>query len=253
MSFRLGVVPYLNPLPLYFTLRERSDIEIFADFPANLGARLMRGECDAALMPVADHLRGIGDGLLGDGIVGATQEVRSVMLFSKVPIKEITSVALDTSSHSSVALIQVLLRDFYDLCPTVTLQPPILGQMLDQADAAVLIGDPALKAFQSPGSLHVYDMAGLWHRFTGLSFVFAAWTARPGLERREELVEVLNHARDEGETRVAEIVAANPIGTSLPDPIVHDYLENVIQYRLTPAHRAGMEQFGQRLKGIPAV
>lgn len=253
MSFRLGVVPYLNPLPLYFTLRDRSDIEIFADFPANLGRRLMNGECDAALMPVADHLRGIGDGLIGDGIVGATREVRSVMLYSKIPIEEVQSVALDTSSHSSVALIQVILRDFYGLRPQLTLQPPILGQMLDHADAAVLIGDPALKAFQNPGDLHVYDMAELWHRFTGLSFVFAAWTARPNLENRIELEQLLNHGRDEGETRIDEIVAVNPIATTLPDGVVHDYLSNVIQYHLSPAHRAGMEEFGRRLSGIPAV
>ncbi|RYG64694.1 hypothetical protein EON80_18755 [bacterium] len=253
MRFRLGVVPYLNPLPLYFTLRENPEVEIFADFPANLGKRLMAGECDAALLPVADHLRGIGDGLLGDGIVGATGEVRSVMLFSKIPIEEIQSVALDTSSHSSVALIQVILRDFYGLKPTLTLQPPQLDQMLKHADAAVLIGDPALKAFQSPGSLHVYDMAGLWHRFTGLSFVFAAWTATPGLEGRNELVALLNSARDAGEKRVEEIVAANPVGTSLSDEVVNDYLSHVIQYHLTPAHQAGMEEFGRRLKGIPAV
>jgi chorismate dehydratase len=253
MRFRLGIVPYLNPLPLYFTLRHRSDIEIFLDFPSNLGARLENGECDAALLPVADHIRGIGDGLLGDAIVGATGEVRSVMLFSRVPLEEITSVALDTSSHSSVALIQVILRDFVSLKPTFVPHGPQLEAMLQVADAAVLIGDPALSAFQNPGALHVYDMAGLWHRFTGLSFVFAAWTARPALEGRDELASLLNRARDEGEKCIPQIVAANPIGTSLPDAVVASYLSNAIQYRLTPSHRAGLEEFRRRLKAMETL
>lgn len=250
MTFRLGVVPYLNPLPLYWSLRGRGDIEIFADFPSNLGARLEAGDCDAALLPVAEHLRGVGDGLLGDAIVGATGQVRSVALFSKVAIGAIQSVALDTSSRSSVALTQVVLRDFHDLRPTFAPHPPDLRAMLQVADAAVLIGDPALEAFHDPGRLHVYDLAAQWHRFTNLSFVFAAWTARRGLENRDELAQQLNAARDAGQKRVEEIVKANPLRTSLPDAIVQSYLSEAIEYRLTPAHRAGMQQFGERLRRL---
>ena len=247
---KLGVVPYLNPLPLYFSLRHRPDIEIVADFPANLGARLMAGEFDAALLPVADHIRGIGDGILGDGIVGATGQVRSVMLFSNVPIEEITSVALDTSSHTSVNLIRVILRDFYGLSPTYTPHPPELNEMLRAADAAVLIGDPALEAAQNPGNAFVYDMANEWQKGTGLPFVFAGWIAGPRLQNREELEVVLNSARDEGEKLIREIVAENPIGTSLPDDVVTSYLTDTIQYHLTPAHRAGLEEFARRLRSF---
>lgn len=245
---KLGVVPYLNPLPLYFSLRNRPDIEIFADFPANLGARLMAGEFDAALLPIADHIRGIGNGILGDGIVGATGEVRSVMLFSNVPIDQIHSVALDTSSHTSVNLIRIILRDFYGLNPTYKQHPPQLKEMLAAADAAVLIGDPALEAAQNPGDMLVYDLANEWQKGTGLPFVFAAWVVGPKLQNREELEELLNSARDEGEKQIAEIVAANPICTALPDDVVTSYLTDTIQYHLTSAHRAGLEEFGRRLR-----
>lgn len=245
---KLGVVPYLNPLPLYFALKNRPEIEITADFPARLGARLEAGEFDVALLPVADHIRGIGDGILGDAIVGATREVRSVMLFSKVEIGQIASVALDTSSHSSVALIRVLLRDFVGISPQYCDAAPDLPAMLAQNDAAVLIGDPALAAAQNPGKWHIYDLAALWHRYTGKSFVFAAWIARRRLENRAEVAELLQSARDRGETQIAQIVAARPIQTALPDAVVESYLREAIDYRLTPAHRAGLDEFARRLR-----
>ncbi len=247
MPIRLGVVPYLNALPLHWSLRGQSEVEIVADFPANLGARLQNGEFDAALLPAADHLRGIGDGILGDAIVGATREVRSVLLFSKVEIERIESVALDASSHSSVALIRIILGDFYRLQPDFFNHRPDLAAMLHRADAALLIGDPALETAQNCAALHLYDLAALWHHFTGLSFVFAAWTAKSGLENRGALEKRLDEARDVGETQISPIVAANPLGTSLPVAVVESYLRGAIEYRLTPAHRAGMEEFGRRM------
>lgn len=248
MPFKLGVVPYLNPLPLYFSLRNRRGIEITADFPAKLGARLQNGEFDAALLPVADHIRGIGDGILSDAIVGASKQVRSVLLFSKVEIEEIRSIALDTSSHSSVALIQILLRDFIGITPKYRDAPPDLSAMLAQNDAALLIGDPALLAARSPGVLHVFDLATLWHHFTGHSFVFAAWIAKPGLQNRAELETLLESARDQGTRQIAAIVAQNPLQTSLSDAVVEDYLRHAIEYHLTPSHRAGMSEFARRLE-----
>lgn len=248
--FKLGVVPYLNPLPLYFSLRNRPDIEIVADFPASLGARLENGEFDAALLPVADHIRGLGDGILGDAIVGATREVRSVLLFSKVEIEKIHSVALDTSSHSSVALIQILLRDFIKIQPIYQNHAPDLSAMLAQNDAALLIGDPALVAFQNPGPLYVYDLAALWHQSTGKSFVFAAWIARKGLKNRSELETLLQNARDVGIKQIAEIIASNPIQTSLPNAVVESYLRDAIEYRMTESHRAGLDEFAERLRAL---
>ncbi|PQV64768.1 chorismate dehydratase [Abditibacterium utsteinense] len=250
MKFKLGIVPYLNPLPLYFSLRNRSDIEITLDFPSNLGARLQNGEFDAALLPIADHIRGIGDGILGDGIVGATREVRSVLLLSRVDIQHIRSVALDTSSHSSVALTRVILRDFYGLQPQFSNHAPDLNAMLQRADAAVLIGDPALVAFQNSGDLRVYDLASLWHKWTKKSFVFAAWIARNGLKNRAELADLLDNARDDGQNCIAEIIQTNPIRTSLSDSVVESYLTNAIEYRLTTAHRAGLNEFAARLHAL---
>ena len=247
--FRLGVVSFLNALPLYATLRERDDICIIPALPARLADGLTNGIYDAALMPVVDHLRGVGDGLLGDAIVGATGRVRSVMLFSNVAIENVKSIALDTSSHSSVALTQVIARDFYGLNPRLIHHAPDVAAMLGAADAALLIGDPALIAVQNPGKMHVYDLANEWRKFTGLSFIFAAWAAREGLEteKRDELTQILNQARDEGKANIAQLVAQEPLPPALSPAIVEDYLSNIIEHRRTPSHSAGLEMFRRRL------
>ncbi len=246
---RLGVVSFLNALPLYATLFERPDIQIMPALPARLAEGLSAGIYDAALMPVVDHLRGVGDGLLGDAIVGATGRVESVMLFSKVAMEQVKSIALDTSSHTSVALTQVIARDFYGINPRLVHHAPDLPAMLSAADAALLIGDPALVAMQNVGDLRIYDLAAEWYKFTGLSFVFAAWAAREGLEqgKRDELTRILNQARDEGKARIAEIVAAQTLPPQLSPAIVEDYLSNIIEHTRTPSHSAGLAEFKERL------
>ena len=245
--FKLGVVSFLNALPLYATLRERSDIQILPALPARLAAGLTAGIYDAALLPVVDHLRGVGDGLLGDAIVGASGRVRSVLIFSRVPIEQIESIALDTSSHSSVALTTIIARDFYGLNPTFIHHAPDLSAMLKVADAALLIGDPALIAVQNPGDLTVTDLASEWRKFTGHSFVFAAWSARVGLENRAELSAILNQARDDGRAQIRKIVAAESLPPQLSSALVEDYLSNIIEHRRTPSHSAGLDEFARRL------
>ena len=245
--FRLGVVSFLNALPLYATLRAHPDIEISPALPARLADGLSAGIYDAALMPVVDHLRGVGDGLLGDAIVGATGRVESVMLFSNVEIEKAKSIALDTSSHSSVALTTIIARDFYGLNPQMIHHAPDVAAMLRVADAALLIGDPALIKMQDLGDLQVYDLAAEWKKFTGLSFIFAAWAAREGLENRDELTAILNRARDDGKAKIAQLVAAESLPPQLSPAIVENYLANIIEHTRTPSHSAGLDEFARRL------
>ena len=247
--FTLGVVSFLNALPLYATLAARPDIRVIPALPAKLAEGLTAGIYDAALMPVVDHLRGVGDGLLGDAIVGATGRVESVVLFSNVPIENVKSIALDTSSHSSVALTNIIARDFYGLNPQMIHHAPDVAAMLGAADAALLIGDPALVAMQNPGNTRVYDLAGEWRKFTGLSFIFAAWAARRGLgqDQRDELTQILNRARDDGKAHIPQIVAAQTLPPQLSPAIVENYLSNIIEHYRTPAHSLGLDEFTRRL------
>ena len=246
----LGTVPYLNALPLIWALERRPDVELVRLLPSQLGERLQKGELHASLSPVFDVLDGIGETILGDGIVGATREVRSVLLFHRRPISELRSVALDTSSHSSANLMRVLLGKFYGVKPEFVDAPPDLDAMLARCDGALLIGDPALEAAGRAGDWQVLDLARAWHDFSGLSFTFAAWTGRRGLEENQgrELAALLNEARDVGVANVAAIVEENPTRSPLSSAIRQSYLTGAIEYRFSPAHQAGMRGFARLLE-----
>ncbi|BCM90276.1 chorismate dehydratase [Abditibacteriota bacterium] len=249
MKWVLGTVSYLNALPLIWALERRDDVELVRMLPSQLGQKLEEGELHASLSPVFDVLSGIGETILGDGIVGATRDVRSVLLFHRKPIAQLESVALDTSSHSSVNLTRVLLRDSYHTNPRFVDHKPDLRAMLRENDGAVLIGDPALEAAQAPAEWQVLDLARAWNDLTGFSFTFAAWTGRRGLTKgqAQELTALLNWARDEGTAHIEQIVLENPTHSPLAPSIRESYLRNAIEYRLSPAHEAGLREFACRL------
>ena len=241
----LGVVPYLNALPLYRTLETGGQARIIREVPARLGEHLKNRECTAALLPIVDHFRDPQSFLVSDACIGSNGAVRSVLLFSRVPLGDIISVAADTSSHTSVALLRVLLADIFGEKPPFSHQSPDLKMMLAMHDAALLIGDNALEAAQCvPDGVRVTDLGELWKMATGLPFVFAAWVARE--EVPDGLGEILSTARDEGEAALPKIIAANPIPTLLCQPQIEDYLRHAVTFHLDKAHRAGMEEFRAR-------
>lgn len=256
--FTLGVVSYLNALPLYRTLETRGEVKVIRVVPSKLAAMLEKGECDAAIMPVVDFLRGTGESIISDACIGTKIEgdgaVRSVLLFHRVPLEKIQSVAVDTSSHSSVALTRVLLADSYGVQPPFIEHAPNLAQMLQKHDAALLIGDAALEAknavevsIDSPRS-HILDLGAAWKELTGLPFVFAAWIARRGLDEkaREELGRILSAARDEGYADIPRILAENPIESTIPTVQIEDYLRHAIGFHLSDSHRKAIEEFRVR-------
>ncbi len=250
MKWVLGTVPYLNALPLLWALEQRRDVELVRFVPSQLGAQLQSGVFHASLSPVFDVLNGVGGSILGNAIVGATREVRSVLLFHRKPIEELRSVALDSSSRSSVNLTRVLLRDFYNITPRFVHAQPDLSAMLRENDGAVLIGDPALEAAQLRGDWQVLDLASAWHDFTGLAFIFAAWTAKQDLDENEghELAMILDEARDEGVRQIEAIVEANPTRSPLSPSVRQSYLSSAIEYRATELHDAGLCEFARRLE-----
>ena len=144
--------------------------------PARCAELLEQGRADAALIPVIEYQRVSGLKVAPGACVASLKTVRSVVLASRVPVREIRSVALDTSSRTSAALIQIILGRFYSLTPVYRPWAPDLTKMLEANDAALMIGDPAMLIDRS--ALHVYDLAQEWRNHTGLPFVFAFWAIR---------------------------------------------------------------------------
>jgi len=249
--FTLGVVPYLNALPLYRTLETNGAARFIRAVPARLTEHLTAGECDVALIPIVDYFRGAGPQVVSDACIGSSGAVRSVLMFSNVPVQEIKSVAADTSSHTSVALMRVVLADGYHVHPPFVEHEPDLHAMLATHDAALLIGDKALEATieAKKEGINIFDLGAAWSlAIAKKPFVYAAWVARAGLDAVaiEELAMLLAAARDEGVLRLSEILRNNPVKTTLPRQQIDDYLRHAIEYRLTPLHRDGMEEFRRR-------
>ena len=249
MPIILGVVPYLNALPLYHTLRNLPDVQIVAAVPSQLAPMLDCGECDVALIPVVEHFRGVGDAIISQSCIGCTGNVRSVLLFHRMPIETVKSVALDTSSRSSVALTRVILSDLFGISPAYNNAAPDFQTMLRENDAALLIGDNALLAVQNvPPDVRVLDLGKAWQQLTGLPFVFAAWVSRRGLQESAELAALLDNARIAGVRQSDEIARIAAQTSRVPQDIIASYFREAIEYSMTAAHRLGLEEFRARCK-----
>ena len=183
---RVGHIDFLNCLPLYDGLVRSGallDVRLRRETPDVLNGLLLAGELDIgpiSLVPALQHADEIV--VLPDLAVGSDGPVLSVVLVSTRPVEELDGahVALGSTSRTSVLLAQMLLAQRYQAKTSFETTPPDLGAMLRVADAAVLIGDPALRAtYEAPGlGLHVLDLGAAWREWTGLPMVFAVWAAR---------------------------------------------------------------------------
>lgn len=192
---RIASVDYLNALPLVRGLAQVAirDWAVVSGTPARCADLLRAGEVDVALIPSIEYLRIPDLTVLPEMAIASPRQARSVLLFSRVAAPEIRSVTLDCSSRTSAALLRILLSRISRHRVEYRESEPGLPRMLEKADAALLIGDAALKA--DPGGLKVYDLAAEWHARTGLPFVFAFWAARPGVDQPDMVASFLASKR----------------------------------------------------------
>jgi chorismate dehydratase len=183
---RVGHIQFLNCLPLYWGLMRSGaliDVDLRKDDPDRLNRALVAGDLDIGPISLVEYLRNADDLLLlPDLAVGSDGPVLSVNIVSTVPLTELDGrrVALGSTSRTGVLLAQMLLSSRYGVTPEYFRCPPDLTQMLLEADAAVLIGDVALRAlYEAPSrGLTVTDLGQAWREWTGLPMVFAAWAVR---------------------------------------------------------------------------
>jgi chorismate dehydratase len=240
---RISVVQYLNTAPLVWGMRhgaQRDRFDLSFTTPARCADALRSGEADVGIIPSIEYQRIAGLQIVPGVSIASKSVVKSVLLLSNRPAEEIESVALDTSSRTSAALVEILLRKFYGRPWRSIPLDPDPEAMLRQADAALLIGDPAL-VYRGPAA-HVYDLASEWRKFTGLPFVFALW-AGPEKARLGEHVEAFLASRDYGVAHVDEIAAeyASQLGLSAAD--LRAYLTENINYSLDEENLAGLRLF----------
>ncbi len=180
---RIAASSYLNTAPLIWSFMygtRRREVELVTDAaPARCADMLGAREVEAALVPVIEYQRIPQLAVVPGVCVGSRLRVRSVVLVMKDKLndlREVRTVALDISSRTSAALVQVIFREFLGFEPEWKTCAPDVASMLATADAALIIGDPGMSF--SREHVVVYDLAELWREHTSLGFVFAMWMAR---------------------------------------------------------------------------
>ncbi|MBI5440334.1 MAG: menaquinone biosynthesis protein [Deltaproteobacteria bacterium] len=237
----VSVVDFVNAWPLTWGFL-RGAVEGFlpiTDTPSACADRFARGEVQAGLVPAIEAARIPGVRIVRGVGIASYDRVRSVLLVSRVPIPEVRSVAVDISSRSSAAMVRLLMADLYGIRPEFHHAVPELPRMLATADAALLIGDPALTA--KAEGLHVLDLAEAWNRLTGLPFVFAVWAVR-----RDVPPEPFLWSRDYARQRIGEIVDAAVARTGLQRKLVSEYLEMNLHHDLDEDDERGLAEFFRR-------
>ena len=168
--------------------------------------------------------------------------VRSILLVSKVPFERIRAVAADSSSRTSVALARIILARRYGVDPDFLSHPPALEAMLEAADAALIIGDPALRIDPAALPWRTLDLGAEWWELTGLPMVFAIWAARPGYGS-PELAEAFLDSLRFGLERLEEIVAREAASRGFEQSLVRDYFTRNVVLELGEGERLGLERF----------
>ena len=238
---RLGAVDYLNVRPLVDGLDRRPGISVRFDVPSVCAALLDAGEIDLGMVPSITYADRPDDRIVPGICIGSDGPVASVALFHTRPLAGVRSIALDTSSRTSAVLTRILCARHFGIAPAFAAHGPDLQQMLEVADAALLIGDPALFA-HIPAGVQKTDLGEAWSAFTGLPFVWAFWAGRAGAASAAQ-VGVLQHAARSGMSdtdRVADrYLAAMPERQAAG----RQYLRDHLLFELTPRAVAGLERY----------
>jgi chorismate dehydratase len=263
---RVSAIRFLNTAPLLWDLEHTAlgrAYDVDYTLPAQCAEQLLAGTADLGIIPAAAYASIPGLRIVPDVAIAARGPVRSIFLFSKLPPEQVRSVAVDTSSRTSVALLRILFARHWRNHPEFQPQSPRLVSMLAQADAALLIGDPALQAMAAlpPGGLYVCDLAEEWVRLTGMDFVFAFWALREGVRSGRDVATDFRLSRDHGlepENLTQTAREWSPrIGLS-PEEILR-YLTVSIHYHLDAGCLAGLELFYRyaaecgALPGVPRL
>jgi chorismate dehydratase len=240
---RLGAVSYLNTRPLVEGLEARPDVALRFDVPARCADLVEAGEVDLGLVPIIEYARHADDyAIVPDVSIASRHAVDSVALFARQPIERVRTIALDVSSRTSAGLVRLLCARLWRIRPDFVPAAPDIGAMLASADAALLIGDPAL--FLDPASVdaHKIDLGLAWRELTGLPFVWAVWAGRTGAAS-PEVCRLLLETRRRGVAAIDTIARRERPDDAAAQALIARYLGETITYGLGEALQAGAQAY----------
>jgi chorismate dehydratase len=241
MKVNISAVAYLNAAPFIYGLQRSPFIESVAlslDVPAVGAHKLLSGQADVALTPVAAIPQNSDFSVVTDYCIGATGEVASVAIFARAAIDRLHTIYLDAHSRTSTALAQLLAREYWRISPRFAPLASYGDAMaLEEGAGYLLIGDKTFAARRR--FTFAYDLAQAWIAHTGKPFVFAAWVARRGVP--DSTVAQLNDALRLGVTHLEDVCREAQL--RYPEVDVAEYLTRNISFPMDEAKREGMEMF----------
>jgi chorismate dehydratase len=279
-KLRISIVQYLNTAPLVWGFTNgplQGKYDLSFTVPSQCAEDLRTGRADVAIIPAIEYQRMDDLVILPDMAIASKRHVRSLLIVSKKPIQQVKNFALDRSSRSTQALTRILCFEKWKIAPSFFEAGPDLAEMLQQADAALLIGDPALRislgiekdsrtgaegqaicpaatlGITCSEMLYVYDVVSEWQSLTGLPAVLAVWATRRDVATPEVTADFLA-SRDFGLSRIAEISYDASLELELPAQAIETYLRHNIDFSLDPENRRGLDLYYQhaaRLGLIP--
>jgi chorismate dehydratase len=257
---RISAISYLNTAPLMWDFEHGEaghHFDISYTLPSACARALAEGAADIGIIPAAAYAQIPGLQVLPEIAIASRRAVRSILLVSKVPIEQVRTVALDTSSLTSVALTRILFEKWLGGGRMFAPMAPDVEQMLAAHDAGLVIGDPALKVDR--GRYHALDLAEEWIRFTGKPFVFAFWAIRSGAWREADpsldLAAIFRDSRDHGlePSSLNQIAHEWAPRLNISEADVRAYLTDNIHYQLDAGCLEGLQLFYRYAAEIDAL
>ena len=268
---KISIVKYLNAVPLAWGILEgaqKAAFDVVLSTPAECAEQLAKGAVDIGLIPSIEFQRIKGCRIVPGPAVASQYQVRSVILVSLVPLWKVKTVACDSGSRTSVALARIIFDEYYHIRPDFRAADPNLANMLAQNDAALLIGDPALKFMEEnerPDAKHqkpflrlgsepveVFDLAERWRFLTGLPFVFAFWAVRDGI-KNSGIVETLKASRDFGVANVTTIAETYSERLQIKKEFIQAYLETNVHYYMDHTCLESLQLFYEKAAKVGAI
>jgi chorismate dehydratase len=277
-KLRISIVEYLNTAPLVWGFTDgplAGKYDLSFTVPSQCAEALRRGDVDLAIIPSIEYQR-IDNLFVMPGIsVAAKDEVRSLLVVAKKPIELAKRIALDSSSRATQALVKILAADLWKIRPEFVEAPPDASEMLKNADAALIIGDPALRIAMKmealaakvasgedcckgdpedmpvPGfeTTFVYDVAYQWRELTGKPCVLAIWAGRPEAMTRGVIAD-FHASKEYGVARIREICEAASIKLDMPPRELERYLIENIHFGLEEEYLDGLRLYYEKARSI---
>lgn len=243
--FKISAVSYLNSTPFIYGFENYKDIrqkiELSKDNPAICADKLKTGQADIGLIPAVEYPNVPGGQIISDYCIGAKGAVKTVLLVSDVPLRQIKGVWLDYQSRTSVNLVQVLAENYWKISPKFVPAQKAYETQIQNSKAGVIIGD---RTFKLPKKFaYTYDLAEEWFKYTGMPFTFAVWAANKRVS--QAFIGLFNKACLYGLEHTREVIRQFADNGYTDTRRLKKYLENDISYNFDNEKRKAMNYFLQ--------